>query len=71
MRRPFLLRAAAAAAMAAFLLQTGAGRPAAQDRASRRLLLLTHNAFYKHDSLAAAETAVAELGREGGFEVTS
>lgn len=40
-------------------------------QASRRLLLLTHNAFYKHDSLAAAEAAVAELGREGGFEVTS
>ena len=50
---------------------TGAARPTAQRQASRRLLLLTHNAFYKHDSLAAAETAVAELGREGGFEVTS
>ena len=35
-------------------------------RASRRRLLLTHNAFYKHDSLAAAEAAVVELGREAG-----
>lgn len=73
MRRPAMrwMAAAAAGAIAAALLQTGAGRPAAQAQPSKRLLLLTHNAFYKHDSLAAAERAVAELGREGGFEVTA
>lgn len=37
--------------------------------ASKRLLVLTHNAFYKHDSLGPAEQAVVELGRESGFDV--
>ena len=38
---------------------------------SKRVLVLTHNAFYQHDMLPALERTVAELGREGGFEVTS
>ena len=40
-------------------------------RPSKRVLVLTHNAFYQHDMLPTLERTVAELGREGGFEVTS
>jgi len=38
---------------------------------TKRLLFLTHAALYKHSSLAPAETAVTELGRQGGFDVTT
>ncbi len=37
----------------------------------KRLLFLTHTGLYKHTSLAAAERAVIELGKAGGFEVTA
>ncbi|MCY4599393.1 MAG: ThuA domain-containing protein [Acidobacteria bacterium] len=37
----------------------------------KRVLVLTHNAFYKHDMLETLEHTVAELGERGGFEVTS
>lgn len=37
----------------------------------KRLLFLTHAGLYKHPSLAPAEQAVMELGKSGGFEVTS
>ena len=37
----------------------------------KRLLFLTHAALYKHTSLGPAEKAVAELGKSGGFEVTT
>ena len=39
--------------------------------ARKRVLVLTHNAFYKHDTLETLERTVAELGERGGFEVTS
>ena len=39
--------------------------------ARKRVLVLTHNAFYKHDMLETLERTVAELGEQGGFEVTS
>lgn len=39
--------------------------------ARKRVLVLTHNAFYKHDMLETLERTVAELGERGGFEVTS
>lgn len=45
--------------------------PAAGQGARKKLLFLTHNAFYKHTSLGPAERAVAELGRNGGFDVTA
>ena len=45
--------------------------PAQQARPSKRVLVLTHNAFYKHDMLETLERTVSELGREAGFEVTS
>jgi type 1 glutamine amidotransferase len=43
----------------------------ASQAASKKLLFLTHAALYKHTSLAPAEKAVTELGRAGGFEVTT
>ena len=45
-------------------------QPAAPS-ATKKLLVLTHNSFYKHDSLGAAERAVVELGRENGFDGTA
>ncbi len=43
----------------------------AQTPAPKRVLFLTHAALYKHSSLGPAERAVVELGRSGGFEVTT
>lgn len=42
-----------------------------QTPARKRLLFLTHAALYKHSSLAPAEQAVTELGKAGGFDVTT
>ena len=39
--------------------------------AKKKLLFLTHAALYKHTSLGPAERAVTELGKPGGFEVTT
>jgi type 1 glutamine amidotransferase len=39
--------------------------------ASKKLLFLTHAALYKHTSLGPAEHAVTELGKQGGFSVTT
>jgi type 1 glutamine amidotransferase len=38
---------------------------------TKRLLFLTHAALYKHTSLGPAERAVTDLGRKGGFDVTT
>lgn len=38
---------------------------------AKRLLFLTHAGLYKHTSLGPAEKAVMELGKTGGFEVTT
>ena len=40
-------------------------------QAPKKLLFLTHAGLYKHTSLGPAEKAVAELGRTGGFDVTT
>jgi uncharacterized protein len=40
-------------------------------QAPKKLLFLTHAALYKHTSLGPAEKAVTELGKAGGFEVTT
>ncbi len=37
----------------------------------KKLLFLTHAALYKHTSLGPAEKAVTELGKAGGFDVTT
>ena len=42
-----------------------------QAPAKKKLLFLTHAALYKHTSLGPAEKAVIELGRAGGFDVTT
>ncbi len=39
--------------------------------APKKLLFLTHAALYKHTSLGPAERAVTELGKQGGFAVTT
>jgi hypothetical protein len=44
---------------------------ATQAPAKKRLLFLTHAGLYKHTSLGPAERAVTELGKAGGFEVTT
>lgn len=38
---------------------------------TKKLLFLTHAGLYKHTSLAPAERAVTELGKQGGFDVTT
>jgi uncharacterized protein len=37
----------------------------------KKLLFLTHAGLYKHTSLGPAEKAVSELGKTGGFDVTT
>ena len=44
---------------------------AGQTPAKKKLLFLTHAGLYKHTSLGPAETAVIELGKTGGFDVTT
>src|SRR6185503_11130658 len=43
----------------------------ASQAANKKLLFLTHAALYKHTSLGPAEKAVIELGKTGGFDVTT
>lgn len=43
----------------------------AQQPARKKLLFLTHAGLYKHTSLGPAEKAVIEMGKAGGFEVTT
>lgn len=45
--------------------------PGAARAPTKKLLFLTHAALYKHTSLGPAECAVTELGKQGGFEVTT
>jgi uncharacterized protein len=55
-------------AVAALLFTTATST---QSPPHRKLLFLTHAGLYKHPSLAAAEAAVIDLGKTGGFEVTA
>src|SRR5439155_24895245 len=43
------------------------------DRAAepKRVLLLTHNTFYNHSNLEAIEDVLPDMGKTGGFTVTS
>jgi type 1 glutamine amidotransferase len=43
----------------------------AQAPKPKQLLFLTHAGLYKHTSLGPAEKAVIELGKTGGFDVTT
>ena len=45
--------------------------PAMSAQSAKRLLFLTHAGLYKHTSLGPAEKAVTELGKTGGFDVTT
>jgi len=58
--------------LAALLVASTLGAPAAtQPPARKKLLFLTHAGLYKHPSLAPAEKAVIELGKSGGYDVTT
>jgi type 1 glutamine amidotransferase len=47
------------------------GLGAEQPAARKKLLFLTHAGLYKHTSLGPAEKAVIELGKNGGYDVTT
>ena len=58
--------------VAAVLVVTGLLTVVArQPAAPKKLLFLTHAGLYKHTSLGPAEVAVTELGKQGGFDVTT
>lgn len=58
--------------LAGLVVMTGlVGLGAAQQPARKKLLFLTHAGLYKHTSLGPAEKAVIELGKTGGFDVTT
>jgi hypothetical protein len=58
--------------LVALLLAAGLVSVAAQQTApAKKLLFLTHAGLYKHTSLGPAEAAVTELGKQGGFDVTT
>ena len=58
-------------ALAAAILAAALAAPHASQAPVKKLLFLTHAALYKHTSLGPAERAVTELGKQGGFEVTT
>ena len=63
-------------ALVAFGVQlSGAGQAPASAQATagrpKKLLFLTHAALYKHTSLGPAEKAVIDLGKTGGYDVTT
>ena len=60
-----------ALSVAAFCLVAFGLVPALTAQGPKKLLFLTHAALYKHTSLGPAEKAVTELGKSGGFEVTT
>src|SRR5262245_25274257 len=62
------MRTPLVALLFAAILSAGAAR---QPAAPKKVLFLTHAGLYKHTSLGPAEIAVTELGRQGGFEVTT
>ena len=64
-RALFVLLLAAVVSAAAF------AKASASQALPKKLLFLTHAALYKHTSLGPAEKAVTELGKSGGFEVTT
>src|SRR5579872_5247394 len=69
-----MIRQLRCVAVAAALVVLAAGSTTAlhgQGPARKKLLFLTHAALYKHSSLAPAEKSVTEMGRTGGFDVTT
>lgn len=66
-----MVRTCARAAVALLAAVLAAGVAAQPSPAPKKLLFLTHAGLYKHTSLGPAEVAVTELGKTGGFEVTT
>ncbi len=64
-------RVAAVILLVAASLSAAASGGAPAQPATKRLLFLTHAALYKHTSLGPAEKAVIELGKTGGYDVTT
>jgi hypothetical protein len=67
MRNAILVAVLAVASVSA---QPPASAPATAGK-PKKLLFLTHAGLYKHTSLGPAEKAVTELGKTGGFDVTT
>ena len=61
--RPLLVLAILAMALSTTVGSQGAPR--------KKLLLLTHAGLYKHTSLEQAEKVLPEMGKNGGYDVTS
>jgi hypothetical protein len=59
------------AVLAAALIVAALGIGVQTQPSPKKLLFLTHAGLYKHPSLGPAEKAVVELGKSGGFEVTT
>ena len=57
--------------LASVVILSLAAATGGQAPAKKKLLFLTHAALYKHTSLGPAEKAVIELGKAGGFDVTT
>ena len=57
--------------LAAATLSAASAKATASQALNKKLLFLTHAGLYKHTSLGPAEKAVLELGRTGGYEVTT
>lgn len=66
-----MIRRCACAALAVLVTVLSAITAAQPAAPPKKLLFLTHAGLYKHTSLGPAEVAVTELGRTGGFEVTT
>jgi type 1 glutamine amidotransferase len=65
------MRAHLAVAIALAAAIAVGGPASGQAPATKKLLFLTHAGLYKHTSLGPAEKAVIELGKAGGFDVTT
>ena len=71
MSRLFRWTLPAVLAISGLVAAAAAPQAPAQPLGRKQLLVLTHPGLYKHPSLTPAEAAVAELGKTGGFDVTS
>jgi type 1 glutamine amidotransferase len=64
-----LIRVLAAVAAVALALPASVATQSAAPR--KKLLFLTHAGLYKHSSLPFAEKSVTDMGKSGGFDVTT
>ena len=71
MARTFIALAIIALSLQLPVFSQGPTSARATEAKPKKLLFLTHAALYKHTSLGPAEKAVTELGKAGGFEVTT